>query len=86
LRVKLIGTRSNHSAIGAKVVAKVGGQTLIREVNSARSYLSASELPITFGLGTATKVDSLEITWPSGRKQTLTAEKIDALLTIEEPR
>jgi hypothetical protein len=65
---------------------KAGTLTLLREVNPARSYLSASELPITFGLGTNTKVDSLEITWPSGQKQTLTPEKIDTLLTIEEPR
>jgi hypothetical protein len=86
LRVKLTGTKLNRSAIGAKLVAKVAGQTLTREVNPARSYLSASELPVTFGLGTATKVDSLEITWPSGLKQTLAPEKIDTLLTIEEPR
>jgi enediyne biosynthesis protein E4 len=86
LRVKLVGTKSNRSAIGAKLVAKVGEQTLIREVNPARSYLSASELAVTFGLGKATKVDSLEITWPGGQKQTLTPEKIDMSLTIEEPR
>jgi len=86
LRVKLVGTKSNRSAIGAKLVANIGGQTLRREVNPARSYLSASELPITFGLGKATKVDSLEITWPSGQKQTVTPEKIDALVTVEEPR
>jgi enediyne biosynthesis protein E4 len=86
LRVKLIGTKSNRSAIGAKLIAKVNGQTLLREVNPARSYLSASELPITLGLGKATKVDSLEITWPSGQKQTVTPEKVDTLLTIEEPR
>ena len=86
LRVKLIGTKSNRSAIGAKLVAKVNGQTLLREVNPARSYLSASELPITFGLGKATKVDSLEIIWPSGQKQTLTPEKIDTTLAIEEPQ
>ncbi len=67
-------------------MAKVGGQTLPREVNPARSYLSASELPVTFGLGTNANVDSLEITWPSGQKQTVTPEKIDQLITIEEPR
>jgi enediyne biosynthesis protein E4 len=55
-------------------------------VNPARSYLSASELPVTFGLGKATRIDSLEITWPSGQKQTLTPEKIDMTLTVEEPR
>ncbi len=86
LRVKLVGTKSNRSAIGAKLTAKVGGQTLLREVNPARSYLAASELPVTFGLGTATKVDSLEITWPSGQKQTLTPEKVDTMLTVEESR
>lgn len=86
LRVKLVGTKSNRSAIGATVVAKVGGQTLTREVNPTRSYLAASELPVTFGLGSATKVDSLEIIWPSGQKQTLTPDKVDTLLTIEELR
>ena len=86
LRVKLVGTKSNRSAIGAKLVAKIGGQTLTREVNPTRSYLAASELPVTFGLGTNSKVDSLEITWPSGQKQTITPEKIDAVLTVEEPR
>jgi len=86
LGVKLVGSKSNRSAIGAKLVAKVGGQTLLREVNPARSYLSASALPITFGLGRATKVDSLEITWPSGQEQTVTPEKIDTAITIEEPR
>ena len=85
LRVKLVGTKSNRSAIGAKLFAKVGEQTLLREVNPARSYLSASELPVTFGLSANTKVDSLEIVWPSGHQQTLTPGKIDTLLTIEEP-
>jgi hypothetical protein len=86
LRVKLTGTKSNRSAIGAKVTAKIGGQSLTREVNPARSYLSASELPLTFGLGAGAKVDSLEITWPNGQKQTLAPDKLDTTLLIEEPR
>jgi enediyne biosynthesis protein E4 len=86
LRVKLVGTKSNRSAIGAKLVAKVGGQTLLREVNPARSYLAASEFPVTLGLGAATKVDSLEITWPSGQKQTFTPAAVDKFVTIEESR
>jgi enediyne biosynthesis protein E4 len=86
LRVKLVGTKSNRSAIGAKLVAKVGGQSLIREVNPARGYLAASELPVTFGLGAATKVDSIEITWPSGQKQTFTPDAVDKVVTIEESR
>ena len=86
LCVKLVGRSSNRSAIGARLAAKAAGQTLAREINAARSYLSASELPVTFGLGKATKIDSLEITWPSGKKQTLTTEKIDTIIVVEEPR
>ena len=86
LRVKLTGTQSNRSAIGAKVVVKVGAQTLTRAVNPARSYLAACEIPVTFGLGPNSNVDSLEITWPGGQRQTITTDKVDTLLTIEEPR
>jgi len=86
LRVKLTGTKSNRSALGAKVVAKAGGQTFTRVVNPTRSYLAQSESVVTFGLGKATKVDALEITWPSGQKQALTPEQVDKLIVIEEPR
>jgi len=84
LRLKLAGTKSNRSAIGARIVAKVGARTLIREVNPAHSYLSASELPVTLGLGTDTKVDSIEITWPSGHKQTVVPQTVDKVIQIEE--
>ena len=86
LRVKLASTKSNRSAIGAKVTAKVGGQSLMRVVNPTHGYLSQSESVLTFGLGNVMKVDALEITWPSGQKQTVTPEKVDTLLTVEEPR
>jgi len=86
LRVKLAGTRSNRSAIGTKLVAKAGDHTLTREVNPTRSYLAQSESVVTFGLGKSTKVDSLEIIWPSGQKQVLPPGKIDTLLVVEEPR
>ena len=86
LRVKLIGSKSNRSAIGAKLVVKAGGLTFARDVNPTRGYLAQSESVVTFGLGKSTKVDALEITWPSGQKQTVVPEKVDALLTIEEPR
>ena len=86
LRVKLTGTKSNRSAIGAKVVAKVGGQSLLRVVNPTRGYLAQSESVLTFGLGNSVKVDTLEITWPGGQKQTVVPEKVDTLLTVEEGR
>jgi enediyne biosynthesis protein E4 len=84
LRVKLVGSKSNRSALGAKLLAKVGDQLITRHVHTARSYLAASELPVTFGLGKATKVDSLEITWPSGAKQTVTPEAVNTVLTLQE--
>jgi hypothetical protein len=84
LRLKLVGTRSNRSAIGAVVRARVGNQTFTREVMPTRSYLSQSELPVTIGLGDLTKVDSIEITWPGGRKQSVDSLQIDRLNTIEE--
>jgi hypothetical protein len=58
------GKRSNRSAIGAKVKLEVGGKILCREVSSGRGYLSQSELPLTFGLGKAEKVDRITIHWP----------------------
>jgi hypothetical protein len=51
-----------------------------------RSYLSQSELPVTFGLGAAARVDELEITWPGGRKQKLEPPAADHTHRIEEPR
>jgi len=71
---------------GAKLLAKVGGLTLTREVNPTRSYLAQSESVMTFGLGKNRKIDSLDILWPSGQKQTIMPDKVDTLLTIEEPR
>ncbi len=86
LKIKLIGTKSNRDAIGAWITAKVGTRTLSQQVMPTRGYLSQSELPVTFGLGSATQVQSLTIAWPSGLKQTLNKVLIDQLTTIHEPR
>jgi hypothetical protein len=69
LRLKLVGTKSNRDAIGAWVKVRVGKQVLSRQVMPTRSYLSQSELPVTFGLGMSTKIDDLEIVWPGGQVQ-----------------
>jgi hypothetical protein len=76
LRVQTIGTRSNRDGIGAKVTVRVAGwERLVQMVKSGSSYLSQSELPLTFGLGTPKlgKVVDLEILWPSGRKESIPA-------------
>jgi len=86
LRLKLAGTKSNRDAIGAWVTVRAGGLARSRQVMPTRSYLSQSELPLTFGLGKADKVDEVEITWPGGGKQKLGSLVIDRTHSIEEPR
>jgi hypothetical protein len=67
IRLKLTGTQSNRDAIGATVRVTHGGVTQTRMIRSGSSYLSQSELPVTFGVGTRDRVDSLVVTWPNGR-------------------
>jgi hypothetical protein len=87
LRIRLIGTRSNRDAIGAKVtVTTANGAHLDAMVKTGSSYLSQSELPLTFGLGKPAngKTVNLEIAWPSGRKETINNVAADQFLTIKE--
>jgi enediyne biosynthesis protein E4 len=87
LRVKTIGTKSNRDGIGAKVVLKTNtGTRLSAMVKSGSSYLSQSELPLTFGLGKAGSVKSvtLEITWPSGHKDSIANVRPDQFVTVQE--
>ncbi len=69
LRIRLTGTKSNRDAIGATVRIFHGGTSQSRMVKSGSSYLSQSELPVTFGVGARDVVDRLVIAWPSGATQ-----------------
>ncbi|HEY7574417.1 MAG TPA: ASPIC/UnbV domain-containing protein, partial [Thermoanaerobaculia bacterium] len=72
-RLHLTGAgKSNRDAVGARVTATISKQTLTQQVSGGRSYLSAPEKTLTFGLGTASKIDRIEIRWPDGATQTLT--------------
>ena len=84
LRLKLVGTKCNRDAIGAWVKVRAGGLTQFRQVMPTRSYLSQSELPVTFGLGKIDHVDEVEITWPGGGTQTVANARIDTLTRIEQ--
>ena len=85
VRLRLVGSgKSNRDAIGARVTATTAGRTLSQQVSGGQSYLSASEKILTFGLGDAGKIDSLEIRWPDGATQTLRDIPGGARLTIEE--
>ena len=66
LALKLEGTTSDRSAIGAVVMATIGGTTQRRDLNAGNSILSQNSLAVEFGLGAATQVDALTIYWPSG--------------------
>jgi enediyne biosynthesis protein E4 len=69
IRFRLTGTKSNRDAIGARVRIEHDGSTQERLVKGGSSYLSQSELPVTFGLGRGDKIDRVTIEWPSGRSE-----------------
>ena len=84
LVVKAIGTRSNRSAIGARISITADGHQQIREILSASSYISQSDLRQHFGLGRNTKVDSVEIRWPSGHVEHLSNVSANQFITVRE--
>ena len=84
LRIKLVGTKSNRDGIGAVVRVNAGGDQQWKMLRSGSSYLSQSELVLTFGLGARTKADSVEIQWPSGQLDKLTSLIAGQTVTIEE--
>lgn len=83
LKVRLIGTQSNRSAIGARVVARYGGNQQAQEVISQSSYGSANDKRLHFGLGKAKTAD-LEIQWLGGAKQTFEKIPANRLVVIRE--
>jgi hypothetical protein len=82
--VRTIGTQSNRDGIGAKVLVEAKGVKQTRWVKTSVSFLSSSELPVTFGLGQATTADRVTVTWPSGRVTTLNGVKADQVVTCRE--
>jgi enediyne biosynthesis protein E4 len=86
LRVKLVGAKSNRDGIGAVVKIVSSGVTQSQMLRSGSSYLSASELVLTFGLGESDKVDSLEVRWPSGQTDKLSNVASGQTITITESK
>jgi predicted NUDIX family NTP pyrophosphohydrolase len=86
LGVKLQGTTCNRDAVGAQLAWSVGGAVRRKLKNSGGSYLSAHDPREVLGLGTATKIDYLEVTWPkpSGRKERFQDLPLDRYVTIVE--
>lgn len=84
LQLRLEGTNSNRSAIGAKISLVVNGEVQVRQVGMQPSYLSQNTLIQQFGLRKAIKADTIFIRWPSGKEQTFTDVKANQRLHIRE--
>jgi len=84
VRLKLVGTRSNKDGIGAVVRLSSGGDSQTQMQRSGSSYLSSSELILTFGLAQRDKADAIEIRWPSGQVDHLSAVAVGQTVTVTE--
>ena len=84
VRLKLVGTRSNRDGIGAVARLSAGGDTQTQMLRSGSSYLSSSELVLTFGLAQHDKADSVEIRWPSGQVDHLASVAAGQTVTVTE--
>jgi enediyne biosynthesis protein E4 len=81
---KLEGRKSNRAAIGTRLTIHSGKLVQFNEVRGGASYLSQNDLRLHFGLGTNAKIDSIEISWPSGLTERLNTLAVDQIYTIEE--
>jgi enediyne biosynthesis protein E4 len=86
LRVKLVGTKSNRDGIGVVVRMTAGADRQWQMLRSGSSYLSQSELVLTFGLARNNKADELEVQWPSGQTDKISDIPADRTVTIQEGR
>lgn len=84
LKLKLTGTQSNRSAIGARVHLKVGPRLQTQEVTSQSSYYSHNDLRLHFGLGENTRADQVEIRWPNGQTEIIKDIAANQIVTIKE--
>jgi len=86
IMIKCIGTKSNRSAIGTRVKVKCGDHSQIDEVMSGSSYYSQNDFRLHFGLGSAAKVDRVDLTWPSGVKETFPNLPVNRLIVVQETK
>ena len=84
LGLKLIGSQSNRDAIGAHVHVRTGDLSSFDQVRGGSSYCSSHDLRVYFGLRSRTRVEELNIQWPSGKIETFTDISADKILSIRE--
>jgi hypothetical protein len=81
---RAVGTRSNRDAIGARIRMKAGPRIFIDEVRSGSSFISNNDMRVHFGLGAATRLDRVEVRWPSGLLEKFDNVAVDKIHTIKE--
>ena len=81
---RAIGTKSNRDGIGARIRMKVGPRVSIDEVRSGSSFISNNDMRVHFGLGAATKIDWVEVRWPSGLLEKFEGPAVDSIHTLRE--
>ena len=86
IAIKTVGTKSNRDGIDAKVRVSAGGRVRVDEVRSGSSFDSNNDMRVHFGLGAATKVDWVEVRWPSGLVERFAALAVDGVREVTEGR
>jgi hypothetical protein len=81
---RAVGTKSNRSGIGARITVKAGARTFVDEVRSGSSFISNSDMRVHFGLGSTTKIDGIQIRWPSGLVERFENFPVDSIHTLRE--
>jgi len=84
IAIRTVGTKSNRDGIGARISVTAGARTLVDEVRSGSSYNSSSDMRVHFGLGSATKANSVQIRWPSGLQEHFDNLPADSIQTLKE--
>jgi hypothetical protein len=84
LTIRLVGTASNRSAIGARVRVTAGGAAQVQEVRGGGSYYAQNDLRPHFGLGSAARVDRVEVRWPNGRQESWSNVDVNRIVTLTE--
>jgi enediyne biosynthesis protein E4 len=82
--IQLVGTKSNRSAVGARVRLTAGGTTQVREVKAGSSYLGQNDLRVHAGLGKSAKIDRLDVRWPNGQNEVIDGAVVNQILTVTE--
>jgi enediyne biosynthesis protein E4 len=84
IAIRTVGTRSNRDGIGTRLLVKTVSRILVDEVRSGSSYISNSDMRVHFGLGTTSRIEYLEVHWPSGLSERFDSLPIDAIWTARE--